>query len=383
MSLTANPTGDGCRARGTPPDVRVVEIDYRTDRRWEDFLASHPNALFYHHPVWLQALEAEYGQPCIGLACENAAGAILGVLPLSYTRGLPFRLGEHETGRRLSSLPRTPIAGPVATSGEVAAALIQEALRRASSRPGVQFELKAPPAPTPQTPEGLFPKAWRLTYVVGLPDRPEKLRFGDSRNHSRIKWAVNKANRMGLRIRNAESESDLRAWYQLYLETMRDNAAPSRPYRLFQALWALARPRNLMWLLLAEQHEGGTRRLVAGSMFLLFNQTVFYAFNGVNRHALPLRANDLLQWHAMHEACGGGFRWYDLGEVSRDHPQLADFKSKWGAQPRRLYRYYYPAPHGERDEDSPKAYSKLFYQAWRRLPVRWAARIGDWLYGFM
>jgi hypothetical protein len=275
------------------------------------------------------------------------------------------------------------MAGLLTTNREAAAALIQEALRRISTEPRVQFEVKMPAASLGENVEGLFPKPWRFTYVVELPDKPEKLRFGDSRNHSRIKWAVNKANKMGLRVRPAESESDLRAWYRLYLETMRDNAVPPRRYKLFEALWALARARNLMWLLLAEQHQGGNRRLVAGSMFFMFNQTAFYAFNGVNRNALSLRANDLLQWHALHEACSRGFRWYDLGEVPEDHPQLADFKSKWGAQPKRLCRYYYPAPQAEPRRGSPTRYSKYLFAAWRRLPVSWTARIGDWLYSFM
>ena len=93
--------------------------------------------------------------------------------------------------------------------------------------------------------------------MLQLPGRSEELRFGNSRNHSAIKRAVNKAARMGVEVRQAESEDQLRAWYALYLDTMRWHAVPPRPYRFFKNCWELLRPHGLMRLLLAEQHEAG------------------------------------------------------------------------------------------------------------------------------
>ena len=75
-------------------ELRTVEIDFRSDPRWEQFVNSHPEGLVYHHPAWLQALVREYKQKCLSLACENKAGQIQGVLPLFYTQGLPFGLSQ-------------------------------------------------------------------------------------------------------------------------------------------------------------------------------------------------------------------------------------------------------------------------------------------------
>src|SRR2546426_6424369 len=87
--------------------LRVVEIDPQTDPRWEALVTTLPNGLIYHHPAWLQVLEEAYGYKPVNLACEDSNGQLRGVLPLFYTRGL-------FTGRRFSSLPRTPVAGPLA-----------------------------------------------------------------------------------------------------------------------------------------------------------------------------------------------------------------------------------------------------------------------------
>ena len=142
-----------------------------------------------------------------------------------------------------------------------------------------------------------------------------------------------------------------------------------------------------MRLLLAEKIVGGTRSVLAGSMFLMFGNTVSYAFNARLREALSLRPNDALQWHAIRDACAEGFRWYDLGEVAAGNVGLAGFKSKWGAEPRPLYRYQYPRP-----DNASSGYGVLetngrvqnFMRAgWRRVPLRATQWVGDFVYHYL
>jgi hypothetical protein len=367
--------------------LRVVAIDVRMDKRWDTFLAGHPDAVIYHHSGWIGALEEEYGRESIALACEDPSGQLRGVLPLMMTRGWPWDLGGRPTRRRLSSLPRTPVAGPLASDPEATAALIRAARERVSTDPSLQLELKlhrelaglGQPGELEKISDGFMP--FRQTYAVELPAVPEDLRFGNARNHSRIRWSVNKAVKNGLQVRTAGEEHDLRAWYPLYLETLRRNAVPPRSYRFFVALWRALHPLGLLRLLLAEQKVTGHTRLLAGSIVLAYGQTAFYAFNGSHRDAFCFRPNDILQWHAIHDACSSGFRWYELGEGAEDHPMLADFKGKWGANPRRLYRYYYPAT--SQDDAVSEKDARLMLAAramWRRLPLRVTERLGDWIY---
>ena len=357
---------------------RIVTIDPNVDPRWAAFVAAHPDGLVYHHPAWLQVLERAYGYRPIGLACETEDGQLRGILPLFRTRGVL-------TGPRLSSLPHTPVAGPLGLDDQATADLLRAAVERAQAAPGTQLQLKSLSAQIEPPMDGLVGLPWRATYVLELPERVTELRFGNSRNHSRIKWAVNKAAREGVRVRLAETEADLKAWYQLHLDTVRRHAIPPAAYSFFKACWELLRPRGLMRLLLAEQEAAGWPRMLAGSIFLMFGQTAFYAFNGRRREALALRPNDLIQWHAIHHACQSGFRRYDFGEVTEDNQGLAEFKSKWASEPRPLYRYYYPAPR-EVETGALRSGSRarqLASAAWRRLPLKATALLGDWLYHYL
>lgn len=366
-------------------NLRVVRTNPSVDLRWESFVLNHPEGSIYHHPAWLKALEREYGQESLYLACENDDGQIMGVLPLLYTRGLPFGLRKPLSGRRLASLPRTPVAGPLSNDSRATFALLQEAVRCVSGNPGVQLQIKMQDRDLDGLVNGLVCTPWRLSYRLELPTSPEPFRVKSSHSRASIKWAINKATKHGVCARLAETEEDLRAWYSLYLETMRQNFVPPRPYRFFVALWELLRPKGMMQLVLAEQGNG-RRSIIAGSVFLMFGQTVSYAFNGSRRDDLSLRPNDVIQWHAINQACENGYRYCDFGEVPEGREDLAKFKSKWGSEPIRLYRYYYPAFQNVRavsNMDS-NGYSVLLAQAlWRRLPLSATSWLGDRMYSYL
>jgi Acetyltransferase (GNAT) domain len=354
---------------------RVGRIDPFGDPRWQTYVEEAADAHIYHHPAWLEVLQRAYGGECVAFACEADDGELWGVLPLFRTRGLL-------TGTRLSSLPYTPLAGPLASDDAATAVLLDAALEEARDR-NAYLQIKTYSAQLGTIVDALSAVPWETTYIVDLPDMPEKLRFGNSRNHGRVKWAVNKAERAGVHIRQAETEAELRAWYELYLTTMRGHVVPPRPYRFFEAMWDVLRPRRMMRLLLAEQDGGCARRLIAGSVFLQFGSTVFYAFTGASAADLALRPHDLIQWTALHDACSDGFPRYDLGEVDADDRGLAEFKQKWGARPIPLYRYYYPAP--SRAEARTLRFARareIGRTLWPHVPLKVTEMLGERIYRY-
>ncbi len=409
-----------------PMPLRVVETDFRNDLRWLEFISAHRDTLIYHHPEWLAALEKEYGRKCIALACEDGNGKFQGVLPLLPTRGLPFHLGRNQVGRRLSSLPRTPLAGPLATSDQAMTALLQAAIDLIRHTPNTQLELKTT---TPGL-EKLLPELqcvrWRETYVRGLPknlnltneieDAPVRevrscgpcescrdFTFGNSRENHQVKWAATKAIKEGLSIRSSRNDEDLQAWYRLYLRTMRRNGVPPRSFRFFQQLWNGLRTGDNLEFVLVERSQRrlndshgenkppvsacpGRLDIVSGAFLLRFGATVFWAFTGSDAEGSRLHANDLTLWHCLHESCRLGYRLFDLGEVAESHRSLAQFKAKWGTVLRPMYRYYYPAQSPFRDgtdEDDVHVSARLAGIVWKRLPLGAVALLGDWIYRFL
>jgi hypothetical protein len=381
-------------------------MNIRSDSRWERFVSAHPDALIYHHPGWLLALESEYRKRCVTLACEDEFGQLTAVLPLLPTKGLPFKFGPVEGGRRLSSLPRTPSAGLLALNEESEKAIVEYAIDMARSESDLQLEIKTRIPNLHESIEGLGCVPWRPTFVFELPSAVDgqdwqefwenlrlprkcvscegcrRLRFGNAKDQHRVNWAVNKAKKMDLQVRDAETEQELAGWYQLYLLTMRHNAVPPRPYRFFQSLWSLLQPIGKMRLLLAEQNKSGRKSMVAGSILLQFGQTVFYAFTGCAPEDWGLHPHDLLQIEAIRSACRNGFRWYDFGEVAEEHEALAQFKTKWGGAPKPLFRYYSPAVRPRVSQSSGKLVQSA-RKLWRHLPPKATTVLGDLIYSRM
>ena len=356
---------------------RVREIDPLADPRWDEFLAAQPDAVVYQHSAWLRCLMAEYHSPLTGLCCEDGDG-LAGVMPLVATRGLPLLRGSATFGARMSSLPRTPIAGPAARHPAAAGALLDAAAGLARQR-GARLQVKRGGADLEGASAHVTGAPWRRSYVVALPSDPDSLRFGNSRNHSRIRWGVNRARKEGVRVRDANGLEDVRAWYRLYLETMREVVVPPRPLRLFEAMWRELAPRGLMRWHLAE-HDGA---VIGGSVILGFGRTAFYAFNARRRDALGLRPNEVIQWEAIHAAAEAGYERYDLGEVVEGDEGLAEFKRKWGADAVRMHRYYHPPPEAEPEGGESGPVARAANAIWPRTPLAATRIAGDLAYRWL
>ncbi len=310
----------------------------------------------------------------------------MAAMPMMYTRGLPFNIGGSLTGSRLSSLPRTPLAGPLSKDDRATVAILKAALSKVREQGHVQLQIKLGGPELQGRVDGLFCLPWRNSYILGLPASSEgPFRVNDSHERARIKWAVAKATKSGVIVRPAETEAELREWYRLYLSTMRRNSIPPRPYRLFSALWEILRPKGMMQLLLAEHRQHAKPRIIAGSIFFMFGHTVSYAFNGSSAGDLSLRPNDAIQWRAINDACTNGYRNFDFGEVPDEHHELAKFKSKWGAKPARMYRCYSRVPDDAKTAaDYPKSNAASFAEnLWRRLPIKATEWMGDRMYSYL
>jgi hypothetical protein len=360
--------------------MSVITVDPSSDRRWDAYVESHLDANVFHHSAYLRALSHEYGKPTIGLMHVTVAG-VNGLLPLMWTRGLPFAPASLG-GRRLSSLPRTPVAGPLWSDADALEELIDAAVALALGRPGVQLQLK------PATTSGfesnqLACRPWRLTYVYELPRDGTEPRFGSSKKHTSLRSAVRRIEDAGVKVRRAGSREDVRRWYPMLLETLRPHAVPPRRLRFFLALWDELASRDMCRLLLAEGPRG---ELLGGNFNLhLGRGTVFFAFNGARKSAQHLRPNDLLHWHAIHDAAAEGFRRYELGEVATGQHGLAQFKRKFSNRQELLQRWYDPPPAERPDPGTnhPGAAKGLLEKTWQHMPLKATSLAGTQIYRWL
>jgi hypothetical protein len=358
--------------------LRVVEIRL-DDPRLGSFISENPSATVYHQQSWLQSLTAEYDQKLVLLACENVDGRLFGVFPLLRTRGFPIPVGGILAKARLASLPRTPVAGPLASSPEVLRLLLTSAIRRASDHPALLLQIKTEGPLLDGLIDGYSGTAWRKSYVLSLPEDPAQLRIDKG-----IRKKVNKAQRLGLQVRMTSSEEDMHKWYSLYLRTMRRVVVPPRPLRLFLAMQKYMEPLGLMKTMMVEQHLEGKTRLIAGQVFLIYGKRVSCAFPASPAENFSLQPNELIHWEGIQWAMKNGYREYDIGETPNNELSLAAFKLKWGAEPRMLYRYYYPQESAaEVDSSKHSLHKDLLGWCWRHVPLPVTSFLGTLIYSYL
>jgi hypothetical protein len=141
----------------------------------------------------------------------------------------------------------------------------------------------------------------------------------------------------------------------------------------------------MMRLLLADQQTATGSRIIGGHLFFSFGSTVTYAFGASRASDFALRPNDIIMGQAINDASVAGYKFVDLGEVPEGDDDLARFKSKWGAEPVRLYRYYFPDfPDAGplRDKTGGSAFV-LARKIWSQLPLGITSWLGDQIYTYL
>jgi len=85
----------------------------------------------------------------------------------------------------------------------------------------------------------------------------------------------------------------------------------------------------------------------------------------------------------MNDAWRKGYTSYDFGEVPGGREQLTRYKEKWGSAAVQLYHYDYPERVDSRGDYYFTCLGNTARAAWRRLPLKTTAAIGDWIYSYL
>lgn len=335
---------------------QVVTVDPLADERWDRFVRAQAGASVYHLGAWAGILKTTYRFQPRYLALADSGGEFRAVMPVMYKRG-PM------SGARLRSLPVVPFAGPL---GETAG-LEREVMRVACEmvvRRGTQLVVTtsseslvgmAGVACRPGLPRWLVP-------LDGSVD-PRRWREG-GRNPAR---GVRKAIAAGIKVREARTASDLKAFYRLYLRAQRRlRALPRRRLQLELARRALA-GEGAFRLFLAE-YEGTP---VAGTVWHGFGGLFEGLYYGEDELYRRLGTSHAMYAHILDWALEHGYRELDLGGAAPGS-SLAYFKSQWGASPVPLYFYVYPADTAPAEEDRPPAPSSVEIAEQRLLSAVWS-----------
>jgi hypothetical protein len=342
--------------------ARAIRID-PADPRWDTYVRAHPRWTVYQLGAWAAILGSSYRFQPRYLALEDGDGALRGVLPLLYKKGLM-------SDARLRSLPVFPAGGPLGDSRQDEVALI-EAARAAAVADDVQALAVISPEDYAGELDGFVADSLPPRWVVSVGEDPDALRAAWRKTSNNLFRSLKKADKAGFEFRAADGDRDLRRFYRLYLHTMRKHRTLPRSLRQLRLTRDLLDPGEFR--LFVVERDG---RLAAGGVFHVFRDTVELIYNGSDDALLDLRPNHALYWAVIRWCAEHGYRAFDFGEASPT-TSLGRFKSQW-ADPVPNHRYTWRAGAEPSRAESMAAASYaveqggggLVARVWQRTPVQ-------------
>lgn len=299
---------------------------------WESACLEDPDVLPTQQPVWTDAVCANGRFVDASRLYHGDDGRRL-VLPMVRQRiGGPL-------GVEASMPTHWGFGGLIADGGVTAADvrrvlddLAARRLLRQSIRPNPRHgQMYAAHAPTRSI------SIARRAHILDLAGDADVAFKGFAESRRR---AIRKAERSGLEVECDTTGQLLPEFFELYASSEARWAEQQHEPAALARFRTRFRDTIAKWQRIAGHLDGGCRQWVArhdgrpvASIIVLFGVNAHYTRGAMDKErAGPLRANDLLMWHAIQAACAIDAASFHLGE-SGSSGSLSDYKERFGARP--------------------------------------------------
>jgi len=306
MSPIAHVTGE------TAILMDVISIDPITDWRWQRLLDNQENSVF-SSPAWLWVLAQTYDFDVRAYVVIDDAGE-----PVA---GLPFCRVADIRGQRIVSLPFSDYCDPLVRDGAVWRSLTEQLF--ADHLP-VTLRCLHNELPLADERLALVKRAkWH-----GMDLQPSLDTIWRNLPTS-VHRTVRRAQQAGVAVRIARDEKELRSFFEMHLRTRKYKYhLLAQPFQFFINIWNHFRSSiglHAASLLIAMRDD----QVIGGTLFLEWNDVLFYKFNASVPNYLSLGTNDFIIWKAIEHAKDRGLRYLDFGLSDWEQEGLIRFKRKF------------------------------------------------------
>jgi CelD/BcsL family acetyltransferase involved in cellulose biosynthesis len=330
---------------------------------WDEAISGTVGAVFQSRR-WLEVLADTYGFDFRASVELDQHGRITGALPFCRINDL--------RGERLVVLPFSDFTAPLLRDqhqwGHLIAPLIHH---------GIPITIQTTNNPILAADDRFRLDRSSVRQVVPLSEDIDVL-FDRFRPQARRH--VHRARREGLVFREAQSLSELRAFYDLHLGVRKSrHGLLCQPYRLFEAIWERFVLEETGTLILGFDGEA----VVSGCLLLEDQGTLYYKYAASHPDYRSAGASHGAVFAAMEYGIRRGLSTLDLGRSDVDQPGLIDFKRRFGAKRSELHRYVSVGqPLCERDgvDETLTELTRLFVTT--EVPNHVTERAGDLLYRY-
>jgi len=342
---------------------KFILDDARQIQQWDDFVRSHPRGTPFHTSAWLEIIRKTYNYHPVLYAFINDSNEIEGIFPC-------FHVKSFITGNRLVSIPFSDYGGPLVLDGKVSCDDLLNAL--GSYRKGCNcFEVRCDLSPQ----LGFVFHNHYKCHVLELNSDPDRVLEKIDRRTTR--YSIRKAKKSGIEIRPVNTLEGMKQFFRLNIMTRKKHGLPSQPWAFFKNIYTYLIEKHQAFLLLAFD----SAKVISAGLFIKFRNTIFYKYNASDPDSLSKKSpNHLLTWHAIEEACQGGFRFFDFGRTATVNHGLTKYKELWGAQPVDLPYSYYPTIRTFKPSTENALQYRVFTEICRHVPDDWLTAFGAKIY---
>jgi FemAB-related protein (PEP-CTERM system-associated) len=350
-------SSSGFRAATAPIATTTVRPASRNDDpAWEEFVATSPQATFFHKIGWRTIFEQVLRLQTHYLIAWRES-QVVGILPLVHQN-------EFLSGNALISAPFCVQGGPLAADEEAGAALDAAALALMEELKCSYLEFRSR-------------KATRLGWKVRsdlyatfsrpiLPDEKANLLAIPRKQRAVVRKTIE-----GALV--SEVDETIDRLYRVYAESVRNLGTPVFPKRYFSELKRVFRDDCDIVIVV---NEGAP---VSAVMNFYFRDRVMPYYGGGTAAARRIGANDFLYWEVLRRALVRGYRTFDFGR-SKAHTGAFAFKKNWGFEPEWLeYEFQLRAGSSLPNKNPNNPKYRLFIETWKRLPLPVANFLGPFL----
>ena len=337
------------------PQVRLLQPG--DEIRWDEFVASCPEATFFHRAGWRQVIERAFGHDTYYMYAENQ-GRIEGILPLGHLRSRLF-------GNSLTSLPFC-VYGGVAAISDSARHALDRAARELAGRLNVDYlEMRNRMARH----SDWMTKDLYVTFRKILDPDPEKNYLAIPRKQRAM---VRKGMDAGLQ---GELDEGIGRFYDTYADSVRRLGTPIFSRKYFQVLRDVFGP-DCEVLTITRQGQ-----VISSVMSFYFRDEGLPYYGGGTGEAREVAGNDFMYWELMRRACERGLRVFDYGRSKKGTGPYS-FKKNWGFVPEPLhYEYFLVKAKAVPDVNPLNPKYRFFIETWKRLPLPLTKMLGPLISG--
>jgi CelD/BcsL family acetyltransferase involved in cellulose biosynthesis len=296
--------------------LQITAVDPRTDRRWGQ-LAAGPLGSLFTSPPWIEAFCTTYGMVPEARVAVDPAGRTLGGfawVPIDDMRG-----GRH------SSLPFCDRADPFVTDEGIWKEVSADVF--SAGQPLTLRCFDTAVAASDARFDQVGAAAWHGTPLAGSAEELHARLSGTARRNIRT------AHRSGVRIEADTSLDGVLAFHRLHVGLRkRKYRLLAQPVAFFEAIWRAFSAADAVVTLLARCDD----TVVAGAVFLVWNDTLYYKFGASSPEHLAVRPNDAIFWAGINWGLQRNLSMLDWGLSDLDQPGLVAYKRKWATTERRI-----------------------------------------------